>query len=65
MNERIALNNDTNNISVQSVQSLLDALQDAQFCLYATAQMLNKTADSITKAVEDAGIQIIQPPSNL
>ena len=56
------LDNNTNNLSSQSVQSLLDALQNAQFCLYAAAQMLNKTADDITKAVKDTGIKIAHLP---
>ena len=50
---------------LNSVQVLLDALQQAQFCLYATAQVLNKTADEITEAVENAGIKIVNHSQNV
>ena len=45
-------------ISAKSIQSLLDALQKAQFNIWAVAQCLNSTADSITQAVKNSGLDV-------
>ena len=56
------MNLENNNISVQTVQKLLDVLQEAQFNMYALASALNKTADSITLVVREAGIKVVTTP---
>ncbi len=44
------------------IQKLLDALQEAQFTMYALASALNKSAEAITQAVKEAGIKITPAP---
>ena len=53
------MNNNCNTISAHSIQTLLDALQQAQFTMWAIAQCLNATADEITDAVKNSGLNII------
>ena len=43
---------------IQVIKQLLDALQQAQFCMLITAQMLNNFADKITEAIKKAGINV-------
>ena len=40
------------------IQKVLEALQEAQFTMYALASALNSSANAITQAVKDAVIKI-------
>ena len=40
------------------IQKVLEALQEAQFTMYALASALNNSANAITQAVKDAVIKI-------
>ncbi len=39
---------------IQIIRQLLDALQQAQFCMLSTAQMLNNSAYKIIEAVKQS-----------
>ena len=45
-------------ISAKSIQTLLNALQEAQFTMWTIALCLNSAAEDITKAVKNSGLDI-------